>query len=324
MAGLFSSQRCAGGQHLFEDVLVADGGAQHSDPRALERGFQAHVGHGRRHDRGVGQQAASGEVAGREQQDGVAVDDVAVRIGKHGAVGVSVEGNSHRGVVLDDLGGDGRGIERAAVLVDVAAIGRGVSEDDCAGEFREELGRDGAGCAVGAVDDDALAVEREAGDGGEQGANILGAVGFVDGRFEIRGSRFEALRFEATEDLGFDGEFGRVGQLVAIGAEELDAVVDPWIVRGGDDDASRKFVRASEECDGGRGNDARALDGRAGGNQARGQRGGDPVGGLARVLSDQNAWRIAKVMRQREADGVDGDGVERELAGDTANAVGAK
>jgi hypothetical protein len=29
-------------------------------------------------------------------------------------------------------------------------------------------------------------------------------------------------------------------------------------------------------------------------------------------------------MRQREADGVDGDGVERELAGDTANAVGAK
>ena len=29
-------------------------------------------------------------------------------------------------------------------------------------------------------------------------------------------------------------------------------------------------------------------------------------------------------MRQREADGVDGGGVERELAGDAANAVGAK
>ena len=100
VAGLFSAQRRAGGQHLFEDILVADGRAQHFDPGALQCGFQAHVGHGRRDDGGVGEQAACGEVAGREQQDGVAVDDLAVLIGKEGAVGVAVEGNSHGGVLL--------------------------------------------------------------------------------------------------------------------------------------------------------------------------------------------------------------------------------
>ena len=82
------------------------------------------------------------------------------------------------------------------MLVDVAAVGGGVGEDDGAAavgvEFGEELGRDGAGGAVGAVDDDAAAVEREAGDGGEEEADVFGAVGFVDGRrFEVRGSRFE-------------------------------------------------------------------------------------------------------------------------------------
>jgi len=41
-------------------------------------------------------------------------------------------------------------------------------------------------------------------------------------------------------------------------------------------------------------------------------------------LADEDARRIAQVMRQREADSVDGDGVERELAGNAANAVGAK
>ena len=49
-------------------------------------------------------------------------------------------------------------------------------------EFGEELRGDGAGGAVGAVDDDAAAVEGETGDGGEEEADVLGAVGFVDGR----------------------------------------------------------------------------------------------------------------------------------------------
>ena len=129
------------------------------------------------------------------------------------------------------------------------------------------------------------AVEREAGDGGEEEADVFGAVGFVDGRrFEWRFGRNTGilpLRFtqgqndrliigEVAEDFGFDGEFGGVGKLVAIGAEELDAIVLPGIVRGGDDDAGGEVVGAGEEGDGGSGDDAGALDGGPGGGEAGG------------------------------------------------------
>ena len=58
VAGLLAAERCAGGEHLLEDVLVADGGAEHFDAAALECGFEAHVGHGGGDDGGVGEEAA--------------------------------------------------------------------------------------------------------------------------------------------------------------------------------------------------------------------------------------------------------------------------
>ena len=97
-----------------------------------------------------------------------------------------------------------------------------------------------------------------------------------------------------AEDFGFDGELGGVGELVAVGAEELDAVVLPGIVRGGDDDAGGEAVGAGEEGDGGRGDDAgdsRPMAPPA--VEAGGEGGGDPVGGLAGVLAEEDAgcWR---------------------------------
>ena len=92
-----------------------------------------------------------------------------------------------------------------------------------------------------------------------------------------------------AEDFGFDGEFGGVGELVAVGAEELDAIVLPGIVRGGDDDAGGELVRAGEVGDGGRGDDAGRFDGGSGGGEAGGEGGCDPVGGFAGVLTDEDA-----------------------------------
>src|ERR1035437_6660253 len=95
VAGLFAAQGCAGGEHLFEDVLVADGGAEHCDLRTLECGLEAHVRHSGGDDGGVGEQAAGGEIAGGEQEDRVAVDYGAMLVGEEGAVGVAVEGDAH-------------------------------------------------------------------------------------------------------------------------------------------------------------------------------------------------------------------------------------
>ena len=36
VAGLLAAERGAGGEHLFEDIFVADGGAEHFDAGALE------------------------------------------------------------------------------------------------------------------------------------------------------------------------------------------------------------------------------------------------------------------------------------------------
>ena len=60
-------------------------------------------------------------------------------------------------------------------------VGAGVGDDDGAVNAGEELGGDGAGGSVGAVDDDGAVVEREAGDLGEEEADVLGAVGVFDG-----------------------------------------------------------------------------------------------------------------------------------------------
>ena len=159
----------------------------------------------------------------------------------------------------------------------------------------EELRGDGGGGSVGAVDDDAAAVEGEVGDGGEEEADVVGAVGFVDLRGDGAGVRGCWLRTrKLAEDFVFDGEFGGVGELVAVGAEELDAVVLPGIVRGGDDDAGGEVVGVGEEGDGGSGDDAGALDGGAAGGEAGGEGGGDPVAGLAGVHAEEDSWGVLR------------------------------
>ena len=94
VAGLLAAEGGVVLLHHLQHVAVADGGAQHADAGALERGFQAHVGHGGGDDEVVGEHAAVFQVAGADQQDGVAVDDVAAGAGEHAAVGVAVEGEA--------------------------------------------------------------------------------------------------------------------------------------------------------------------------------------------------------------------------------------
>ena len=83
--------------HLFEHVAIADRRAQHANAAALERGLQAHVRHGGGDDHVAGQHAASLQIARGHQQNGVAVDDVAVCAGQHAAVGIAVEGEAEVG-----------------------------------------------------------------------------------------------------------------------------------------------------------------------------------------------------------------------------------
>ncbi len=87
----------------------------------------------------------------------------------------------------------------------------------------------------------------------------------------------------------FDAEFGFVGELVAVVGEDLDAVVLPGIVAGGDDNAGGEAVVVGEEGDGGGGEDAGGGYVGTGGAEAGGEGGGDPRAGLAGVHAEDDA-----------------------------------
>jgi hypothetical protein len=129
------------------------------------------------------------------------------------------------------------------------------------------------------------------------------------------------------KDFTLHGEFKSVGELEAVGSEELDAVVLPWIVRGGDDNAGVEAMMAGEEGDGRGGDDAGGFNLGASFTETCGESGGDPGAGLACVAAKDDfgmAVHFAEGVSQGEAYGEDCGGVEWRFAGDGADAVSAE
>src|SRR5690348_4291647 len=91
------------------------------------------------------------------------------------------------------------------------------------------------------------------------------------------------------EDLVLNGEFSRIGKFETVRPEQLDAVVLPWIMRGGDDDTCGETVGVGKEGNSGGGDDTGALDRRSSGSQAGSQRGRDPITGFAGIHAQKNA-----------------------------------
>ena len=90
----------------------------------------------------------------------------------------------------------------------------------------------------------------------------------------------------------FDSRLVLVGQLAAVGAEELDAVVLVQIVRGGDHHAHVGAQRTRQHGDGRRRQRAELEHVHADGGEAGDQRGFDHVAGEARILADHHAMAV--------------------------------
>ena len=108
--------------HTLEDIFVTDRGAKHADGVAAKRCFETHVRHSGGDDGVVAKNSTLFHVTSGQQHDGVAVDDVAVRVGEHGAVGVAVECHTQVGLEVLRFGGNDFRMQGAAVGVDVAAV----------------------------------------------------------------------------------------------------------------------------------------------------------------------------------------------------------
>ena len=248
---------------MFEDVLVADGGAEHLDLAALEGGFEAHVGHGGGDDGGVGEKVAGLEVAGGEEEDGVSVDDVAMLVGEEGAVGVAVEGDAHGGLDAGRLRrrrfSGWRAPQFSLMLrpVGLAWVMMTSPPRPAKSWGATEL----AAPLAQSMTMRWLSRERLGTWARRKRTYSARSASLTAGGLEGVGSESwgEPARSGGRFLSGFDLEFGCVGELVAVGAEELDAVVLPWVVGGGDDDTGGEAVGLGEEGDGGCGDDAGGL-----------------------------------------------------------------
>ena len=132
---------------------------------------------------------------------------------------------------------------------------------------------------------------------------------------------------DVLEDFGLDFVLDFIGELHAIVAEELDAIILPGIVRGGDDDAGGKAVGAGEVGDAGSGEHSGADEAASGIAQTAGDGFGDPAAGFAGVLAEYD-FSVRRAPHQAGAagasNGVDRGTVQGIFAGDAANSVGSK
>ena len=128
-------------------------------------------------------------------------------------------------------------------------------------------------------------------------------------------------------DLALDRRLDRIVELLAVGREELDAVVLVRIVRGADDDAGVGAQAARQERHRRRRHRAEQAHVGTGGDQARLQRRLEHVAGHARVLADQHRRPFAAAAQghaRRATQAQHELGGDRPLADLSADAVGAE
>ena len=151
--------------------------------------LQAEIRHHRGDDAGLRQPAVVAPALGDDREQLVAVDQVAALVGDHDAVGVAVERDADIGAHLAHLAAKRFGRGRAAVVVDVEAVGLDADRNDVGAKLPQRAGRDAIGRAVGAIDDDAQSVEREVARQRALGEFDVAVVHAVDalGAAEVRG-----------------------------------------------------------------------------------------------------------------------------------------
>jgi hypothetical protein len=168
------------------------------------------------------------------RQQLVAVDDAPALVDDEHAVGIAIQRDADIGAHFLHLLAKRRGLGRAAFVVDIEAVGLDPHGDHLGVELPQRLRRHAIAGAVGAVHDHAQPAERKVARQGALGEFDIAILHAVDafGAAEVGPFR------QPLEKLGIDQRFDLmldlVGQLEAVRAEELDAVVVERIVRGRD------------------------------------------------------------------------------------------
>ncbi len=211
-------------------------------------------------------------------------------------------------------------MRRADAVVDVAPVGLVGDHADVRAEPPEDLRRDIEGRAVGTVEQHADAAQVELAKARVQLAQVVlgGAaqVAYAPDRGRARTGALGQRQLDPVLVL--------VGELVAIGGEELDAVVLVGVVRGRQHDGQVESVAAEQQRRGRRRQHAaqqRVASGRA---DARGDGSLEHLAGLARVAQDQHLRALGCRLRGRSASERERELCRQELAGQSTHTVRAE
>ena len=292
------------GAHILRDVLIADIGLFIADARRIERLVQAEIGHDRRDDLGIAEAALRLHIARADIKDLIAVDDRAVFIHGQAAVGVAVEGKAHIQSVETDVLLQVLDVRRAAVTVDVRAVGRVADHIGVRAECIKDVFGHHPRAAVGAVKTDLHALVRVRGQADKIADIAVAAGGIVLRTADIRprGKRDLLITVEIRLDLIDDALL----HLFTGAVEQLDAVVLVGVVAGADHDAAVKIVRANDIRHARRRRDMHKIGVRARGRQAGGQGIFKHIAGSAGIFADHDRALVlpAVIPAEKPADPV--------------------
>ena len=107
-----------------------------------------------RDDAGLRQPAIVTPALGDDRQKLVAVDEMAALVCYHDTISVAVERDADIGAHFPHLAAERLRRGRAAVVVDIEAVGLDADRNDVGAELPQRAGRDAVRRAIGAVDDD--------------------------------------------------------------------------------------------------------------------------------------------------------------------------
>ena len=147
--------------HVLHDMAIADRRARHREAQPLEIALEPEVRHHGGDDAAAGQLTAAMPALGDHGHDLVTVDDVALLVDNDNAVGITVEADADVGAHFAHLGAQRLRVGRAALLVDVEAVGLDAHLDDLGPKLPEHVGRHLIAGPVRAIDHDAQAVEAD-------------------------------------------------------------------------------------------------------------------------------------------------------------------
>ncbi|MNV05499.1 hypothetical protein D3C71_958400 [compost metagenome] len=329
VARRFAAKYPAAFHQRLVHVTVAHVAAHERQSDALQCLLQTEVGHQRAHHRAA--QAAVALPRRRQHiQQVVAVDRVALVVGHQHAVAVAVEGDAQVRTHLTHLGGEIVDVHRTHAVVDVDPVGLGTDGDHLRAQLAEQQRGDVVGGTVRAVQHDlqAAQVERTR----HAGLAELDVAAHCIARAHRLAQPVRLGGGEGAVQRGLQRQFGGIVELLAIGGEELDAVVVMRVVRGTDDDAGIGAQGAGQEGHRRGRHRAEQLHIHAAGDQAGFQRRFEHVAGDARVLADHHhravpgtvAVALAQHPAQCIAQAQHEVGRDHALADPTADAVGAE